>query len=454
MDYEKFLDRKTHVGAKHGFEPTFMPEDLYPFQIDLTTWAIRKGRAAIFADCGLGKTLMQLVWAQNVVEHTNKRVLILTPLAVSFQTVKEAEKFGIDIAHRRDEIHSNDRIVVTNYEKLSHFSSNDFVAAVCDESSILKNYDGATRKDITDFMRKLPYRLLCTATAAPNDYIELGTSSEALGELGYADMLSRFFKKAEKTYSRKYEHMSGIYRFRGHAKDNFWRWVCSWSRAVRRPSDLGYDNNGFELPLLNIVSHIVEARTKPDGFLFNLPAVNLQEQRDELRRTINERCELVADLINAHNGPAIAWCHLNTESAKIKQMIPDAIEVNGSDSDKHKEESFIGFADGSIRVLVTKPSIAGFGLNWQHCAHQTFFPSHSYEQYYQAVRRSWRFGQKNEVKVDIVSTEGQRRVFENLQRKSKAADLMFEKLTLFMRNELNIKKHNPYTKQEEVPEWL
>ena len=453
-DYQAFLDAKTHVGADHGFDPTWMPDALYPFQESLVQWAVRKGRSALYEDCGLGKTPQQLTWAENVARHTGGKVLILTPLAVSFQTVSEGEKFGVEVAHRRDGIERNDRIVVTNYERLHHFNRSDFAAVVCDESSILKNFDGATKAAITDFMRKTPYRLLCTATAAPNDYIELGTSSEALGEMGFADVLSKFFKKVERTYTRRDEHRGGVYRFRGHAERDFWRWVCSWARAVRKPSDLGYDDGAFRLPDLSVREHVVEAKTKAEGMLFDLPATNLHEQREELRRTINERCDMAASLVNAHTDPAISWCHLNDEGNTLASMIPDAVQVSGSDSDDKKEDIFRRFASGDIRVIVTKPSIAGFGLNWQHCAHQTFFPSHSYEQYYQAVRRSWRFGQKNEVTVDVVSTEGQRGVLENLKRKTDAAERMFEHLVALMRDELKITRQDNYTKKVEAPSWL
>lgn len=453
-DYNTFLDRKTHTSLDHGFEPIWMPDSLFNFQVALTTWAIQKGRAAIFADCGLGKTPMQLIWAENVLRKTNKHILILTPLAVAAQTVKEGEKFGVDVEHRRTGIKQGDGVIVTNYERLHYFNSNDFGGVVCDESSILKNFDGQTKADITDFMRKIPYRLLCTATAAPNDYIELGTSSEALGEMGFQDMLSMFFKKIDSTYSRKQEYQSGVYRFRGHSEHYFWRWVCSWARAMRKPSDLGFEDSGFSLPDLIIREHIVQAREKPSGMLFEIPAISLQEQRDELKRTAEERCEMAAELINNHDSPAVAWCHLNRESKMLKQMIDGAVEVEGSNTDEYKEDAFLDFANGNIRAIVSKPTIAGFGLNWQHCAHMTFFPSHSYEQYYQAVRRCWRFGQKRNVTVDIISTEGQSRIFENLKRKSEAAEQMFANLVLLMKDELKIERKDNYKKTEEVPSWL
>jgi len=453
-NYVSFLESKKHYGAEYGFAPEFMPDILFPFQRSLVEWSTRKGRSAIFADCGLGKTFMQLVWAENVARKTNGRCLILTPLAVAFQTVIEGQKIGIEVSHRREGIHPADRIVVTNYKRLHYFNPEDFQGVVCDESSILKNFDGATRKAITEFMRTRPYRLLCTATAAPNDYIELGTSSEALGYLGYSDMVSVFFKRTGKTLSRKDERRSGVFQLRGHAERDFWRWVCSWARAMRKPSDLGYGDGTFVLPDLTYRDHVVESRTLRDGYLFDIPAIGLSEQRADLSRTVEERCEMAAELINSHNNPAVAWCNLNSEGKSLARMIPDGIEICGNDSDEKKEEVFIAFARGNVRVIITKPTIAGFGLNWQHCAHQTFFPSHSYEQFYQCVRRSWRFGQSNPVTVDVITTRGQEDVLNNLNRKADQANRMFTNLVQLMWQELRIEHKSEFTKKEEIPTWL
>lgn len=453
MTYEAFIHAKTHEGADHGFDPTWMPDILFPFQRALVEWSVRKGRAAIFADCGLGKTFCQLTWAENVARKTDGRVLILTPLAVAFQTVNEGVKCGVEVEHRREGIKAGDRIVVTNYERLRHFNADDFAGVVCDESSILKNFDGATRMAVTDFMRKRPYRLLCTATAAPNDYIELGTSSEALGGLGASDMISRFFRKTEATTTARQERMAGIYRLRPHATHDFWRWVCSWARALRRPSDMGFDDGGFALPHLNVRSHCVRANTPRPGYLFDLPAVGLAEQRTDLRHTITERCEMVSALVNAHKRPACVWCNLIEEGHRLRKLIPDAVEVSGSDSEEFKEEAFSAFINGQIRVLVTKPTIAGFGLNFQHCADTTYFPSHSYEQYYQSVRRFWRFGQKLPVTVDMVTTDGQEDVVRNLNRKTKQADEMFERLTAMMWKEMRIERQNTMTQKARMPVW-
>jgi hypothetical protein len=454
-DYREFLNRKSQDDTYAGFEPIWMPDFLYDFQKSLVDWATRKGKCAIFADCGLGKTPMQLVWAENVVRKTNKRVLILTPLAVSHQTLFESHKFGIE-CHRSHSGELFNGIVVTNYERLHHFSPEDFGGVVCDESSILKSFNGATKGAVTEFMRKLPYRLLTTATAAPNDYIELGTSSEALGELGHMDMLNRFFKNDSNNSSTGRHYGEVVkWRFRGHAETPFWKWVSSWARALRRPSDYGFEDNGFILPELKERDHLVDIKEPAEGFLFTLPAVGLFEERQEKRRTIGERCERVAHIVEKTKKPALVWCHLNDEGDLLEEIIPDATQISGKDSDDAKEEKFLDFIAGKIRVLVTKPKIGAWGLNLQHCAHVVFFPSHSYEQYYQGVRRCWRYGQKNPVTVDIVTTEGEIAVMKNLKRKAASADKMFTALVSHMNESVAIDRHtNQYHKQEAVPSWL
>jgi hypothetical protein len=443
-----------------------LPDFLFDFQRHLVEWSLEKGRGAIFADCGLGKTPMQLAWAEQIVRKTNRPALILTPLAVSAQTVMEAEKFSIEArrSHGQPTTTFGPPVIdITNYEKLHHFDPNDYAAVVCDESSILKSFDGARKAQITEFMRTVPYRLLCTATAAPNDYIELGTSSEALGELGYMDMLNRFFVNDNNTSDTKARwkghgaprvlRQPG-WRFKGHAEHSFWKWVCSWARACRRPSDLGYSDDRFILPPMEEVEHVVNSRTLEPGTLFALPATNMQEERAERRRTIQERCEKVAELVD-HDQPAVAWCHLNDESALLSRLIPDAKEVKGPDSDEEKEETYRAFAAGDLRVIVTKPKIGAWGLNWQHCAHVVTFPSHSYEQKYQSVRRCWRFGQERPVRVDIVMTEGEQRVAANLRRKSEAADRMFTELVAHMNDAMRIDRQQvTYETEERMPAWL
>lgn len=457
--YSEFIDRKMHHGADAGFEPRTMPGQAFDFQQSLIDWAQRKGRAAIFADTGLGKTLMQLTWADNVVRHTNRPVLLLTPLAVAGQTVAEAAKFGIEAVRSPEGVlPTGAKIVVTNYERLHYFNSGDFAAVVCDESSILKSFDGATKAEITAFMRTVPYRLLCTATAAPNDYIELGTSSEALGYLGYTDMLTRFFKNDSNSirptnFALRDQEQSHKWRFKGHAELAFWRWVTSWARAIRKPSDVGGDDTRFVLPPLTQTEHTIKGQKKP-GSLFDLPAIGLDEQREERRRTITERCERVAELVNTTGKPALSWCHLNAEGDLLERLIPDAVQIAGSDSDEAKEEAFLGFVRGDIRVLITKPSIGAWGLNFQHCAHVTMFPSHSYEQTYQGIRRCWRFGQKSPVHVDMVTSEGEAGVLASIQRKSAAADVMFSKLVAEMNRSQAISTVRTFTKPTEVPSWL
>lgn len=455
MNYQEFLAAKAQGVADAGFDPVFIPDFLFDFQRALVEWAVCKGRAAIFADCGLGKSLMELVWAENVVRRTNGRALLLTALAVSAQIIQEAEKFGIQARRSKDGT-AYDGITVTNYERLHLFDPADFAGVVCDESSILKNFDGKRKAEITIFMRKVPYRLLATATAAPNDYMELGTSSEALGYLGYMDMLNRFFKNDQGNSStgRGFLGSANRWRFKGHAEQPFWRWVCSWARAVRRPSDLGFDDGKFQLPALREIEHLVEASTLADGMLFALPAFGLNEEREERRRTIRERCEKAAALVAESGQPAVAWCDLNDEGDLLERMIPGAVQVSGKDSDDVKEEKLLAFSAGEFRVLVTKQKIAGFGMNWQHCAHMTDFPSHSYEGYYQKVRRFLRFGQRRPVRVDIITTEGGRGALQNMQRKAIQADAMFSNLVAAMNRELAVQRMTHFTKSEVVPPWL
>jgi hypothetical protein len=454
-DYSAFLQGKTQLTDMAGFNPVWMPDFLFDFQVALVDWAIKKGRAAIFADCGLGKTPMQLVWAENVVRSTGEQVLILTPLAVSHQTIEEGAKFGIEVSRSLDGVPKGS-ITVTNYERLHYFNPADFAGVVCDESSILKSFDGIRRQAITEFMRKVPYRLLCTATAAPNDYVELGTSAEALGELGYIDMLNRFFSNKNNTSAVNDRGIWGHteWRFKPHAEQPFWRWVCSWARAIRSPSDLGFDDNGFLLPALDVVPQVISAKAPKPGMLFDITAIGLQEERELRRRTIKERCEASASLIN-NSDPAVLWCHLNDEGDLLTRLVPDAIQVSGKDSDESKETKLRAFQQGNARVLVIKPKIGAFGLNWQHCAHITYFPSHSYEQYYQAVRRCWRFGQTQPVRVDLISTDADDRIVENLQRKTEAASQMFSSLVAEMNHSLSIaRSRNGYSHAVEVPGWL
>lgn len=446
--YERFLQSRRDLVANRGFEPACLPDWLFPFQRHLVEWAVLRGSGALFADCGLGKTPMQLVWAQNVAEKTHKPVLILTPLAVGAQTLREADKFGIQAERSLGEV--NGDIVITNYEKLERFDASTFSGVVCDESSILKNFGGARRKQITEFMRGIPYRLLCTATASPNDFDELGTSSEAIGEMGYQDMLSMFFRQQTNK-----DHLGWgrtKYLLRSHATEAFWRWVCSWSRPIRKPSDYGFVDDGFVLPDKHVRQHEIDANVARSGMLFATPAVTLEEQREERRLTIDPRCEKVAELVDEHDCSVI-WCHLNDEGDRLAQIIDGAVQISGSDSDEAKEDKLLGFANGQIKRLITKPRIAGFGMNWQHCAHMVTFPSHSFEQYYQSVRRIWRFGQERPVTVDVVTTHGEEKVLANLQRKADQADEMFAALLQNVTNALNLKDTDEFPNKMEQPRW-
>jgi len=470
--YEDFLYQKTQLSGEFGFTPTFMPDFLFPFQRALLEWAINKGRSAIFADCGLGKTAMQLAWCQNVVEKTNGNVLILTPLAVGPQTVKEARKFGMSAERSRDGSVAG-KITVTNYEKLHLFNPLDFAGVACDESSIIKHATGATQKEVTRFMSKLPYRSLWTATAAPNDFTELGTSSEALGNLNNSEMLTRFFKQMDQKTTDQYEkkignlekqanHFGKIsfrvsqaingWRLKGHAHDHFWRWVCSWARACRKPSDLGFSDSGYDLPSLIEREHIVKPTTPPDGMLFTMPAFGLAEERDERRRTLKERCQLSADLV-AHDKPAVVWCHMNNEGDMLEKIIPNSVQVKGGMEDDEKEAAYEAFASQEKRVLIIKPKIGAWGLNWQFCNHVVTFASHSYEQYYQAIRRCWRFGQKQPVTVDIIASEGEQRVRDNMTRKAAQADKMFEELVKHMSNSIKMERKTKSISAA-LPSWI
>lgn len=451
--YDDFLISKMHEGANSGFTPTFMPSCLMDFQEAMTVWSIEKGRAALFEDCGLGKTLQGLVWAQNVAQHTNKPVLILTFLAVAPQFVIEGEKFDIPVYRSMDGSIKGD-IVVTNYQKLERFNPDDFGGVACDESSILKNFDGSIKHQVTEFMRKVPYRLLLTATAAPNDYIELGTSSEALGYMGNMDMLNKFFKNdLNNSALRRHYGEAPAWRFKGHAELPFWRWVCSWARAMRKPSDLGFDDGKFILPPLSVREHLIESSFKPEGFLFEVPALDLRDQRQEQKATVKDRCVKVAELVN-HEKPAVMWCHLDAEGDELERMVPGAVQISGKMRDEVKEERLLAFSSGEIKKLVIKPKIGAWGMNWQHCAHMTYFPSHSYEQFYQSVRRFWRFGQDSDVDVDVIHTEGQRKVIDNMNRKARQAEEMFANLVAEMNNAISIERINDHKTKMGVPSWL
>jgi superfamily II DNA or RNA helicase len=410
--------------TNHGFEPVFIPELAFDFQRHLIEWGVRKGRAAIFADCGLGKSGMELAFAENVVRHTNKPVILLTPLAVSAQMVEEASKFGVDAVRSGDgKFKSGARVVVTNYERMHHFNPNDFSGVICDESGILKNHAGATRNAAIAFLKNTRYRLLGSATPSPNDVTELGNSVEALGIMRRVEMLAQYFIHDSAD--------TGNWRLKGHAFDAFWRFAASWARAVKHPRDIGFDQPGYDLPELQMFNHMLAS--KPiEGFLLPMEARTLNEQRDERKATIEARCAKVAEIAASDPSQFVAWCSLNAESEMLTRLIPGAVELSGSDDDDEKEEKIMAFAKGQIATLVTKPKICSHGINWQSCHRMSFFPSHSHEQFYQAVRRFWRFMQKSAVQVHIVTTESEAMVLENMQRKERESAEMFSRIVANM----------------------
>lgn len=420
MSYRDFLNSKEKQHPFFGFDCDNISDILFGFQKDVVKWAVKKGRAAIFQDCGMGKTIQQIEWARLVLAKAGGSALILAPLAVSGQTVREGKKIGVGITLCKTLDDVRPGINITNYEKLQHFSPDQFNAIVLDESSILKNFSGKMRQEIQDFGSRIYYRLACTATPAPNDIMEIGTHAEFLGYMRRTEMLSEYFV-----------HDGGDtqkWRIKGHAEDKFWEWMASWCVAMRKPSDLGYDNHDFELPKLTINQHIVESKAH-SGYLFAIEAQTLNERRSARKSSLNDRVSAAADIANNHNGPVLVWCDLNDESSALTKAIPDAIEICGSDSPDDKEDGLTGFSTEKYRVLVSKPSIAGFGMNWQHCNRMVFVGlSDSYEQLYQAIRRCWRFGQKKEVEVTIITSEAESTVVKNIERKERQAEEMFDSL--------------------------
>lgn len=450
-DYEQFIQRKA-TSALYTDSIQLSPDDLnpmlYPFQRDIVRWALAKGRAAIFADCGLGKTAMQLVWAEQVCRHRGGSVLILAPLAVSTQTVAEGLKFGVEVAlcETADDLQRG--VNITNYEKLEKFKGCSFSGVVLDESSILKSFTGKVRNQIIDFFSDTPFRLACTATPAPNDYMELGNHAEFLGIMSYSEMLAMFFVHDGGQTSK--------WRLKGHAEDVFWQWMGSWAVVMASPADLGYEIAGYDLPPLRvheIVADGAEPVTEP---------MTLTQRRKARKDTLAQRCAAAAALVNSSEEQWLIWCDLNDESATLTSLIEGAVEVKGSDKPKEKADRMLGFSVGLNRCLVTKPSIAGFGMNWQQCHNMIFVGlSDSYEQYYQAVRRCWRFGQKNPVDVYIVISSREGCVKENIERKQadceKMRQAMVEQSKEITKKELQstcriATPYDPHTDMA-LPEW-
>lgn len=431
MKYEDFLESKRHSIGNFGFEPNFYPDIAFDFQKHIIEKAVNKGRMAVFADTGLGKTLIQISIAKNIVNHTNKKVLILTPLAVAFQFILEAEKIGVDdIEYSKDGKHTK-KIVICNYERLHYFDSSDFVGVILDESSILKNFDGKIKNQVTSFVKKIPYRFLSTATPSPNDFIELGTSSEALGYMGYMDMLGKFFKNNQNSVDSNNRNIGEKFYLKPHAEKDFFSWVNQWSIMVKMPSDIGFSNERYQLPELIVNKHVVKNQSliDVDGQIqmFTPIAKSMTEVRHEQKQTETQRCEKAIELANGKN--SVYWCNTNNESSILKSNDMKAVEIIGSQSIEKKEEILLAFANGQIKRLITKAKMTGMGLNWQHCNHSVFFPTWSYEQYYQAVRRFWRFGQTKDVTIDMVISDGQTRVLEAIQQKTKKAIELHKHLT-------------------------
>ena len=430
-DYEKFLESKRHSIGNFGFKTNYIPDIAFDFQKHVIEKAVEKGRVAVFLDTGLGKTLVQLSIAKNIVNHTNKKVLILTPLAVAFQFVLEAEKLGIeDVEYSKDGKHTK-KIIICNYERLHYFNENDFEAVILDESSILKNFDGKIKQEVTTFVKKIPYRFLSTATPSPNDFIELGTSSEALGYMGYMDMLGKFFKNNQNSVDSNNRNIGEKFYLKPHAEKDFFAWVNQWSIMAKMPSDLGFSNERYQLPELIVNKHVVnnDSQIDIDGQLqmFNIVAKNFNEIRHEQKQTEEKRCAKAIEL--ASGKTSVYWCNTNNESSILKANDKNAVEIIGSQSIDKKEEILLAFANGEIERLITKAKMTSMGLNWQHCNHSVFFPTWSYEQYYQAIRRFWRFGQKNDVTIDMVISDGQTRVLEALEQKTQKAIQLHKNLT-------------------------
>lgn len=454
MDYNTFLKNKKHTSNDYGISPVWFPDNMFDYQIFVTEKAIKKGRCGVFLDTGLGKTIVELTVAKNYIMQTNKPVLIITPLAVAYQFIQEAQKFQIDdISYSKDGKYKT-KIVVCNYERLDKFNANDFECVILDESSILKNFDGAIKSHVTTFLKKVKYRYLFTATPSPNDFVELGTSSEALGYLGYMDMLSRFFTNSENTIS---PHDIGTkWVLKGHARNDFFEWVSSWSFSARKPSDLGFSDEKHVLPELKVNYHIVKntdlIHVNGQRRLFNLQSKTLFEIRKENKFTIDKRCEKAVELSKDHE-VSVYWCNLNKESEIIKSLDKSTYEIKGSMDIDKKEELLLGFFNGDIKKLITKPKMTAFGLNWQHCSHTVYFPTFSYEQYYQSIRRFWRFGQNKPVSVDLVYSDGQKRVIDALIQKSEKANELFHKLNSNINRDFTMTKKE-FNKEIKLPTFL
>lgn len=453
--YEQFIKSKLAIDIPSGFDCDVPIGPLFDFQAACVKWALKRGRAALFLDTGLGKTLCQTTWAQKVHEHTGGNVIIAAPLCVAQQTVEEAAKFGIEVRYCRADDQVRDGITITNYEMLEHFDLESFAGVVLDESSILKSHTSKTREQIVNAFRHTPYKLSCTATPSPNDYIELGNQSEFLGVMNSQEMLATFFTHDGGDTSK--------WRLKGHGRTRFWEWMATWAICIRNPSDLGFDGARYELPPLNIVEHVVSGGELLEGHLFATVAQSLSERREAKRKSMADRVKLAADTANATDEPCIVWCHLNEESEALSAAIVDAVEVTGSMTPDEKERRIMAFTHSESRVIVSKASIAGYGLNWQHCRNMIFAGmDDSFEKFYQAVRRCYRFGQQHEVNVHIITAETEGAVKANIERKQRQANEMAGEMVAHMREitrrqiegaRSNTETYNPAMPMT-VPAWM
>ncbi len=457
MGYEDLIEAKTRRVPPTGIQnPPPLNSSLFDFQQACVGWALKRGRSCLFLDTGLGKSRCALEWARVVAAHTGKPVLILTPLAVAKQFVSEGAAIGVDVAHIREASEVSMGVNVANYERLERLADIEWGGVVLDESSILKNFNGATRNLLIESFRGVRFKLCTSATPAPNDHTELGNHAEFLGVMNHVEMLSMFFV-----------HDGGStqdWRLKGHAVDAFWKWVASWAIAIRSPSDIGFDGSRYILPSLTVEQVTVQSGgASKNGMLLGYEASTLSEQRAARRESLDSRVAACADMVNASDQPWLVWCDLNDESSALAAAIPDAVEVRGSDSNEHKERAVWDFIEGRARVLVTKPSICGMGLNMQRCAHVAFVGlGYSWELYYQAIRRVYRFGQKRDVTVKVIVSDAEGRVVDAIRRKQEDADLMAAGVVSCMADTMNQeiratgKTEDGYNPTEEmrVPTWL
>lgn len=461
MNYYEFLKQKQITTPVCGFdiEKRILNAKAFDWQKDIVAWALKKGKAALFEDCGLGKSIQQLMWADAVAQHTGGKILIVAPLAVAGQTVREGNKFGYHVNYCRSQDAATSPLNITNYEMLENFDASQFVGVVLDESSILKNFSSRTKGLLIEMFQSTPYKLCCTATPSPNDFTELGNHAEFLGIMSRAEMLATFFV-----------HDGGStqdWRLKGHATEKFFEWVASWACCMTSPADLGYNDAGYNLPPLNIIQDTVKSNNMVDAdgqeLLFAQTTQTLSERRKVRRESLHDRCKQAAEIANSTNEQVLIWCDLNDESHELKRLIPDAVEVCGSDSPDFKRQAMLDFSDGKARVLISKPSLCGFGMNWQNCRNVIFAGlSDSFEAYYQAVRRCWRFGQSQPVNVHIITSEAEGAVKANIQRKQENAQHMTHELVKYTKAILQADIHQTARMTEnyiapdkmETPAWL